>query len=171
MAETNVPDNPASKSSKQLVEEGYNAMASTYHEWTNAYPSPRTKYLTKLLSLIPKDTPVLELGCGAGLPCTKMLAEHSSNVTANDISGRMIELAKENVKEKGVDFVHGDMMALDFGKGRLGAVAAFYSVIHLPRDEQKIMLKRIWGWLAEDGYLLLNLGTMDSAENVNENCE
>lgn len=146
-------------------------MASTYHTWTNAYPSPRTKYLSKLLTLIPKDTPILELGCGSGIPCTKMLSEHSSNVTANDISAAMIELAKENVKGKGVKFVHGDMMGLEFGEGTLGAVAAFYSVIHLPRGEQEVMLRRICGWLGERGYLLLNLGTREMVGNVNENCE
>lgn len=98
-----------------------------------------------------------------------MLAKHSSNVTANDISGAQIELAKQHVP--GVKFVKGDMMGLEFGEGSFDAVAAFYSVIHLPRDEQAVMLKRIWGWLKDGGYLLVNLGTRDSAEMVNNDCK
>lgn len=60
-------------------------------------------------------------------------------------------------------------MSLEFEKGRFGAVVAFYSVIHLPREEQGVMLRRIWGWLEDGGYLLMNLGARDDPGSVNEN--
>ena len=60
-------------------------------------------------------------------------------------------------------------MSLDFEGESFLAVVAFYSVIHLPRDEQKDILGKIRNWLADDGYLLLNLGTRDDPGSTNEN--
>lgn len=59
-------------------------------------------------------------------------------------------------------------MALEFERGSFGAVVAFYSVIHLPRNEQKAMLSKIGEWLADGGYLLLNLGARDNPGSINE---
>jgi ubiquinone/menaquinone biosynthesis C-methylase UbiE len=158
-----------SQASKQLVEQGYDAIAPRYLDWISLYSSPRTAYISKLLHLIPKNAFILELGCGAGLQCTKMLAEHSKNVTANDISGAQIDLAKGHAP--GVTFVRSDMMGLEFEERSFDAVAAFYSVIHLPRNEQEVILKRVWGWLREGGYLLVNLGVRDSVESVRDDCK
>ncbi|KAE9368091.1 S-adenosyl-L-methionine-dependent methyltransferase [Stipitochalara longipes BDJ] len=153
-------------SSKQIVEDGYDHMAARYLEWTTSQPSPRTTYLEKLLALLSKDIKpkALELGCGAGVPGTQILAA-SCDVTANDISKAQIELAKKNVP--GATFVHGDIMSLEFEKGAFDAVVAFYSIIHLPREEQEVLMGRIARWLTEGGLLLMNLGARDNPGSVN----
>jgi len=97
-----------------------------------------------------------------------VLAAHSKNVTTNNISGMQIELAKQNAPR--VTYIRGDMMGLVFEERAFDAVA-FYSVIHLPRNEQEVMLKKVWGWLREGGYLLVNFGTRDSVESVNHDCK
>jgi ubiquinone/menaquinone biosynthesis C-methylase UbiE len=163
--------NPTSHFSKALIEKSYDKMASRYNDWTAQISSPREQYLDKLLTLLPKvDNPrLLELGCGAGLPCTKLLLEHGCMVTANDISSEQLRLAKENLGsgDGRLELSQQDMMELDFPKGSLDAVVAFYSIIHLPRTEQAILLTRMSGWVKAGGHILMNLGTKDMADNVN----
>lgn len=159
--------------SKALIEKSYDKMASHYLDWTSKYPSPREEYTQKLLALISNsdNLRVLELGCGAGVPGTKLLLEHGCQVVANDISSEQLKLAKQNLEifNDKLELSQSDMMQLDFTEASLDAVVAFYSVIHLPRDEQKIILGRMQQWLKVGGHVLINLGTKDMAEGVTDN--
>ncbi|KAE9403831.1 hypothetical protein BT96DRAFT_917218 [Gymnopus androsaceus JB14] len=47
------------------------------------------------------------------------------------------------------------------------AVMGFYSLFHLPREEQGLMMKKMIGWLKPGGWLLFNLGTTEG-ETVRE---
>ncbi|KIW52484.1 hypothetical protein PV05_08118 [Exophiala xenobiotica] len=157
--------------SKVLVREGYNKIAEKYLQWTLEEETLRTMFLEKLLSHIDdaSKAKVLELGCGAGIPSTRMLAERFQHVVANDISDAQIDLARTNVPHANVAFVREDMTQLTFESDSLSAVVAFYSIIHLPREEQPAMLKQIWTWLAPGGFLLCNLGVTDDPGTMNEN--
>jgi SAM-dependent methyltransferase len=151
--------------SKRIVETGYDQIASEYLKWTTSDSSPRIEYLQKLLKLLPQGSRTLELGCGAGIPATQMLARHS-HVTANDISTVQIALARQNIPKANI--IQSDMMSLAFPPGNFDAVVALYSIIHLPRVEQEVMVKRISEWLCPGGYLLMNLGTRDDPGSVKE---
>jgi Methylase involved in ubiquinone/menaquinone biosynthesis len=99
---------------------------------------------------------VLELGCGAGVPCTQLLASHEYiDVTANDISDTQIAMAKVRLPQS-VNLIQGDMMGLKFSQEHFDAVTAMYSIFHLPRSEQTLILRRIWDWLKPGGQLLAN---------------
>ena len=126
-----VPNDP-----KHLVEEGYDRIACEYLTWTTSSPSPRMEYLQKLLNCLPQGSRTLELGCGAGVPGTQILAAHSQ-VTANDISTTQIALARQNVPQANI--IQSDMMSLTFPSSNFDAVVAFYSVIHLPRVSKHIL--------------------------------
>jgi hypothetical protein len=76
------------------------------------------------------------------------------NVTGVDISSTQIELAKLHVPE--ATLIRADMMDLSFPRETFDAVVAFYSIFHLPREEQGIMVQRIQDWLKEDGWFLCN---------------
>ena len=49
-----------------------------------------------------------------------------------------------------VELLVVDMTSLNFPRGSFDAVVAFYSVIHLPRDEQRQLLKQIAEWLVSE---------------------
>ena len=155
---------------KDLVQRGYDEIARTYMEWTAKHESPRLEYLGNLLERVPNHSTaaVLELGCGAGTPGTTFLAENFQRVVANDISSAMIALAKDNVQKANVQFNPGDMTKLDFQPSAFDAVVGFYSIIHLPRQEQRDMFKQIWSWLTPGGCLLCNLGTVDNSGKTNK---
>ena len=125
---------------KTLVEQAYDQMASNYLDWTSKHSPIRNKHLQKLLDRLPKHSKVLELGCGAGVPCTQILTQHAQ-VTANDILKDQIALAKQRVPE--AELIQGDMMALKFAPDAFHAVVAFYSIIHLPRTEQEVLIRRL----------------------------
>jgi SAM-dependent methyltransferase len=146
----------------ELVKAGYDKIAPRYLEWSSSTPSPaRIAYLNKLINHLPKDSAqVLEVGCGAGKPWTQLLVEHSAQVTAVDISGAQIALAKQFVPQ--ANLIHADVMSLSFASGSFDAVVSLYCIFHLPREEQGLLLARIVRWLRPGGYLLVNLGTTDS---------
>ncbi|OAP60606.1 hypothetical protein AYL99_05608 [Fonsecaea erecta] len=152
------------ENNKLLVQDGYNKIAKTYLDWIHGRSTVRLDYAERLLSELPhpSEANVLELGCGAGVPCTRLLAQRCGRVFANDISQSQIDLAKTNVREENVDFILGDMTSLKFDRSAIQAVVAFYSIIHLPRDEQRTLLRQIWEWTSPAGYLLCNLGVSDN---------
>ena len=153
---------------KQIVESGYDRIAQRYLAFGQRNraadaSSARMTYLRKLLTLLPSQTEVLELGCGAGVPCTQLLAKQA-HVTGVDISATQIALARQHVPN--ATLMQADMMALAFPPATFDAVVAFYSIIHLPRIEQSIILMRIAEWLRPDGCLLLNLGIADDPGSI-----
>jgi SAM-dependent methyltransferase len=162
---------PPPHPSKKFIEQSYDKIAPTYLKWTSSFSSPRLTYLNKLLPLLPPSTScsILELGCGAGVPCTQILAQHAASLVAVDISSAQLELARENVKivegggGKGiVEFVKSDMHALSFPDEKFDAVVGFYSIIHLPRDEQVVLMGKIGKWLKPGGYFLANFAATGS---------
>ncbi|TDZ22751.1 27-O-demethylrifamycin SV methyltransferase [Colletotrichum orbiculare MAFF 240422] len=164
---------------KARVKESYDTMAPVYNTWTVQQSSLRLDYLEKLMEKLLSAKPLagqkllaLELGCGCGLPVTdRLLATPDVFVTANDLSSAQIQLARENLAKHGADcvsFVEGDMMALEFAENSFDAVLAMYSVIHLPREEQSEMIRRIARWLKPGGFLLANFSTEEMPGHVND---
>ncbi|KAK3313676.1 methyltransferase [Apodospora peruviana] len=182
---------------KARLKESYDTIAPTYNTWTTSHSSLRIKYLDKLLQLLLGDdfSPgrtfrVLELGCGAGIPVTESLLHYPTahfHITANDLSSTQIALGKERLggrdvtitelasecRDEGgskVNWVQGDMMALSFSEGeKFDLVIGLYSLIHLPRDEQEVMVDRIAGWLRPDtGLMLVNFSEEEMPSHVSE---
>lgn len=86
-----------------------------------------------------------------------MLVERGLDVTGVDISQAQIDLAREHVPK--ATLIKSDMGALQFEPRSFDAVVAFYSLFHLPKDEQLPMIQRIGGWLKEGGRFLCNFQT------------
>jgi cyclopropane fatty-acyl-phospholipid synthase-like methyltransferase len=81
-------------------------------------------------------------------------------LTGVDASARQAELAGMNVPTG--EFATGDILALEYPAGTFGAVTAFYSFDHLPRERLPEMFRLIHGWLAESGLLLCCMETEDT---------
>jgi ubiquinone/menaquinone biosynthesis C-methylase UbiE len=146
---------------KEDIKKAYDDIANKYLTWTEPTHKVRLTYLNRLLQNLEPATKatqatILELGCGAGVPCTQHLASNPDfKITANDISSSQIELAKQTLPDS-VTLIQGDMMGLEFKQESFDAVLAMYSIIHLPRDEQITILTRIFGWLKPGGWVLAN---------------
>ena len=149
---------------KRIVAAGYDAIAETYRDWAEADAWPRLEWLALLESELRDGSAVLELGCGAGVPVTRRLAERH-RVTAVDLSARQIELARSNAP--GATFVHGDALTVELPSGSFDAVVSLYMTGHVPRDEQLELVRRVARWLRPGALLLMTL-TQGASDGVVE---
>jgi cyclopropane fatty-acyl-phospholipid synthase-like methyltransferase len=150
----------------QLVGAGYDAMVGTWETWSARIThDPRDEWLDELVSRLPGEARVVELGCGGGTRETAVLARRF-RLTGVDLSHEQLRRARERVAQ--AEFVHADFTEIDFEPGSVDAVAAFYSFNHVPRDLLPGLLARIRAWLADEGLFLAALGTGDTKGWVGE---
>ncbi|AMW08745.1 methyltransferase [Streptomyces qaidamensis] len=106
---------------------------------------------------------VLDLGCGTGLPTARQLAEAGFEVVGVDLSGGMVALARKHVPDG--TFHHVDIADLRPGGprdlGRFDAVAAFFSLLMLPRTEIPLALRTVHHLLVPDGMFVLSMVEAD----------
>ncbi|KAJ6598876.1 methyltransferase [Mycena vulgaris] len=142
---------------KSHIASTYNAIAPQYNAWTASHHDFRLDYLNRLLPHIPSSgARILELGAGAGDPVTALLVAITRGTPrlASEISVGKLETRE------------GDMMDLAFSDGALDAVVGFYSLIHLPREEQRELLRRIGKWVRGGGWLLVNFSSKEIEGSV-----
>ena len=149
---------------KRVVETGYDRMAESYLATKNPDDPTTLATLGDLAAELPPGGAVLDLGCGAGVPVTRWLAERGFALTGVDISARQLALARRHVPE--ASFVKADMATLTFGAETFEAVVAFYSIIHLPRTEHAALLEKVYRWLKPGGFFLatLSVGAWEGEE-------
>jgi ubiquinone/menaquinone biosynthesis C-methylase UbiE len=154
---------------KAIVKETYDYLAEWYLRWVDGQSSPRERYASKVIQNARPASPpphILELGCGPGVPVTRMLLDRGAQVTANDISTKQLDLARARCPE--VTFVSGDMTRLSFEPASFDGVVSFFTIFHLPRAEQSGMLSSIYSWLKPGGMFVFNLATIDEEEIYGE---
>ena len=108
------------------------------------------------MPLLADGDPVLDLGCGCGVPATAILAERFS-VTGVDISPVQIERARQLVPAG--RFLCQDMSEADFPPESFRAVVSLFAIIHVPVEEQQGIFRKVGRWLRPGGYLLATVGT------------
>jgi cyclopropane fatty-acyl-phospholipid synthase-like methyltransferase len=141
-----------STSFKKVVETGYNRVAERYLATEDREDPATLAVLEDLARDLPPGSPVLDLGCGAGVPVTRWLARRFAG-TGVDVSARQLELASRHAPAANV--VKADMTDLDFAPEiapeSFDAVVAFHSIIHVPRVEHPALLGKIYWWLRPSG--------------------
>lgn len=154
-------DNPMGKwnrlDPKEVVRNGYDQIGEQYAEWSmSSRAEERAHYASVVLNSLAPGAQVLDIGCGAGVPTTQVLARQFT-VTGVDLSERQIARARRNVPR--AQFIQADMATLDFTPESFDGVVAFYSLIHVPRREQPKLLQRIASWLRLGGLFVATMGT------------
>jgi cyclopropane fatty-acyl-phospholipid synthase-like methyltransferase len=151
-------DSHSVSDASRVVADGYDAIAARYLAWSSNAPV-RLRYLELLLELLPQSADVLELGCGAGEPVTRRLAERH-RVMAVDVSAAQLELAAQNAP--GAQLILADMADVSFAPGSFDAVASFYALTHVPRERHADLIARIVSWLRPRGLVVLTMGSSDN---------
>ena len=145
---------------KQLVASSYDAIADRFAEWQRGIEgSTRLDRVEELLALLPPEPDVLELGSGAGVQSTRVLAERG-RLTGVEISAEQLRRARERIA--GATFVHGDLTSVAFDPGSFDAVVSFYVLNHVPREELGPLLARVADWLRPGGRFLANFAASDN---------
>lgn len=137
------------------LQTSYDKVAKKYveHIYDELKGKPLDRELLDKFAALMKDKGlVCDIGCGPG-HVARYLFERGVNVCGVDLSQGMIDEARALNPE--IKFTQGNMMSLEFEDESLAGLTAFYSIIHIPREEvvdALIELKRV---LKPDGLLFL----------------
>ena len=149
---------------RHIVGAGYDLITQRYLEFVDsAEQALRRKYLDLLMGSLPDSAHILDLGCGAGTSITQLLAHHF-RITGVDISRKQLHMARSKVPEAG--FVRADIAHVPFADGVFDAVVAFYSIIHVPRDEHVGLMANVYRVLRPGGILVATMGASDCPDTV-----
>jgi SAM-dependent methyltransferase len=136
---------------KDLVRRGYDELSYRYRGDAEG-PASYTTWLAQLRERVPAGGAILDLGCGNGVPLAHDLAAVGYAVTGVDLSAVQVERARQLVPAARI--LHVDATEVSFAPASFDAVVSLYLLIHLPLEEQPVLLGRIGGWLRPGGWLL-----------------
>jgi SAM-dependent methyltransferase len=146
----------ASHEAKDIVRRGYDRISTAYRDDVGDRNVDYPMWLeTHLFPRIQSPARVLDIGCGNGVPATRLLAERF-DVIGVDISDVQIARARQLVPT--ATFLRADMASVEFPQGCFDAVVSFFALIHLPLEEQQGLLDRIGTWLVAGGFFLATVG-------------
>ncbi|GGW74686.1 class I SAM-dependent DNA methyltransferase [Streptomyces xantholiticus] len=150
------------RSERREQAEAFDAIGDRYDE---AFPHKEGQLSAGewLIRSLPAGSRVLDLGCGTGEPTARRLTDAGLEVVGVDLSSGMVKLAREKVPE--ATFHQLDLADLRPGGptdlGRFDAVAAFFSLLMLPRAEIPVALRTVHHLLVPEGLFALSMVEAD----------
>ena len=96
----------------------------------------------------------------------RYLYERGAAVSGIDLSPEMVQRAQKLNPE--IQFTQGDMLALAVGNSSFGGIAAFYSVVNIPREQMTRALVEMWRVLRPGGYALIAFHIGDETVHLDE---
>jgi SAM-dependent methyltransferase len=109
--------------------------------------------------------PICDLGCGPG-QIARDLHRQGAQTLGVDLSPRMIAEARRLNPE--IPFHQGDMLALPDMDNAWGGIAAFYCIIHIPREQVVDALREMKRVLKPGGVLLLTFHIGEEVKHIEE---
>ena len=124
------------------------------------------RMLDRLVETVGTREAICDLGCGAG-HIARYLKDKDANVCGIDLSPKMVEQAGRLNPD--ISFQQGTMLDLkDVDGSSFGGIAAFYSIIHIPRDSVTRALREIKRVLRSGGTLLLTFHIGQETRHLDE---
>jgi SAM-dependent methyltransferase len=148
--------------------EAYDAVAEEYAHayYTELAGKPFDRdVLHKLALRLLHKGPVLEIGCGPG-QIARYLKDQGLEVRGIDLSPAMVSVAERLNPD--IPFKTANMLALPEEDNSLAGIAAFYSIICLPRSEIPAALREFHRALMPGGLLLLSFHGGDGGIHADE---
>lgn len=127
------------------------------------------KTIKWIKSKIPKNSSILDLGCGPGL-YSLLLSKEGYTVTGIDISERSISYARQKAQEDNlqIDYFCRDYINDDIGIGYDAVICIYCDFGALIPDEQGILLNKIHNGLNKDGVFIFDVFKPDLCKNKEE---
>jgi SAM-dependent methyltransferase len=93
-------------------------------------------WLDRLLTLLPLNASILDIGCGSAEPIARYFIEQGCDVTGIDSSSTLIGMCRERFPDQ--DWIVADMRTLSLDR-RFDGIMAWDSFFHLcPEDQRKM---------------------------------
>jgi ubiquinone/menaquinone biosynthesis C-methylase UbiE len=141
---------------RRVVKEAYDEMAEDYTDRPGSGSSSEpTEPVRRFRDEIGPEDKLLDAGCGPGRGTLAMAGETGVGL---DISNEQLSLAQQSVA---AELVQGDMTELPFATNSFDAVCAMYSLIHVPVEDHRDVLKEFARVLRPGGTLLVTEGGME----------
>jgi SAM-dependent methyltransferase len=141
----------------------YDALAPRWDDWAaRVVPDVREEWARKVEGFVKPGERVVELGCGTGRPVGRLLSVAYDYVGV-DVSGGMLAAAR--AADPNMRLVRADLQRASFSARSLGAVVAFFSISHTPREGHADLFARIASWLRPGGLFVGNLASRDLPED------
>lgn len=139
---------------RQVTINTYNQSARELAEYFRGI-GPRKKYIDLAFQAAgnPANARVVEIGCGDGRDA-KEIIKKADWYEGFDVSKELIALARDHAPEG--RFVVADAVEYSYPQD-LTIVFAFASLLHLSRDELKVVFKRVHESLVSDGIFYISL--------------
>ena len=109
--------------------------------------------------------PICDLGCGPG-QIARYLHRQGVETLGVDLSPRMVAEAQRLNPE--IHFHHGDILSLPDADDSWGGIAAFYCIIHIPREQVVDALQEMKRVLKPGGVLLVTFHIGDEVKHIDE---
>lgn len=109
---------------------------------------------------------ICDMGCGPG-QIARYLHTQGVKVCGVDLSPAMVQQAQSINPD--ISFQRGDMLALaDVADNSYGGIAAFYSIVHIPRQQMGRALQELKRVLRPQGVLLLTFHLGQEIKHLDE---
>lgn len=109
--------------------------------------------------------PICDMGCGPG-QIARYLHRQGRDTLGVDLSPRMIAEAQR--LNPAIPFHQGDMLGLPDEDNSWGGIAAFYCIIHIPREKVVDALREMKRVLKPGGVLLVTFHIGDEIKHLDE---
>lgn len=156
-------------SNVEATQYGYDQVATDYAQRFQDEMSHKPfdrKVLDWLAEKVENLGVICDLGCGPGQIAGYL---HSRGIKARgiDLSPEMVRQAQRLYPE--IPFEQGNMLDLNaVADGALGGIAAFYSIIHIPRPQIPQALSELKRVLGKDGVLLVTFHIGSEIRHLDE---
>ena len=151
------------------IEKSYNILANEYADKfiDEMDDKPFDRKMLELLAERVGNTGILcDLGCGPG-NIANYLNKLGKKVCGIDLSEKLVEHAER--LNPGIKFYQGNIMDMNMIRDEyFGGVAAFYSLIHIPKELMLKALREIFRTLKKEGTLLIAFHIGDKTEHFDE---
>ena len=154
--------------SSKSVRESYDRIADEYTRriFNELEHKPFDRELLNRFAARVRDRgEVCDMGCGPG-HVARYLHEAGARVFGLDLSPRMIENARR--LNPGLVFRVGNMMDLDLEDATLAGIAAFYSIVNIPKESLPLVFRETERVLRPDRQLFLAFHMGDGATEEDE---
>jgi SAM-dependent methyltransferase len=140
----------------------YDALAARWDDWSaGVIPDVREEWARKIAPFVHSGERVVELGCGTGWPVGRLLSDAYDYIGVDASVGM---LAAARAADATARLVRADMHRVPFPLRSLGAVVAFFSISHTPREQHAQLVERIASWLRPGGVFVGNLSSRDDPD-------
>jgi SAM-dependent methyltransferase len=141
--------------SLDAIQKSYDSVADEYarHIFSELESKPLDRELLSRFAFELKGKgEICDMGCGPG-HVARYLRDRGADVFGLDLSAGMLEEARRLNPD--ITFREGNMLALDLADASLAGIAAFYAIVHLPREAVADVFREMARVLKPGGLLLL----------------